>query len=483
MATTIGKLAFLVVADSSGVSSGLLSGQAAIQRFGSSASSVMTRVSAMVGVASLAFAAWGVRQAAAAETAATGFRVFLGSAEKARDLLAEMQAFALTSPLNMPDLQQGALTLLQYGANGEQVMTILRQLGDVGMGSADKLQLLSLAMGQIISKGHLAGGELRQLTEAGFNPLKVIADQTGMSIGELFKIMEERGISAEHVLKALNVATSEGGQFFGMLAEQSQTLSGRWATLKESTGLLARNIAEEFVPAMKSALELGIRTIEMLNGMDLTTVRNIVSMTAMTAAFAAGASMAPRIVAGITAIVTALRNLAVGQSIVTALSGPKGLLQLAAGAAAAAVAGIAVNAMFDNMASASTDVATEVAKATDAVQVFDRSMFEAADNGLAAMKEQLGGLKDELTAAERQHEQLVGAIRSNRSGLSGSAQRGTVAEYEARLQLGRENVIEKVLEAQLEMQEVKLDAIREQVRSAEDAIRDTETVKVTEARI
>jgi tape measure domain-containing protein len=438
----------------------------------------------MLGGASLAgFAGWGVKLAAEFEQAQTGFEVFLGSAEKARDLLAEMLAFSIKSPLNMPELQRSALTLLQYGAAGEDVMSTMRQLGDVARGNADRFQLLTLAMSQVISKSRLQGSELRQLTESGFNPLAVIAEQTGMSIGELIKVMEAGGISTKHVMDALKAATSEGGRFFGMLEKQAQTLGGRWATLKETTGLLAMEMAEALMPAMKGLVEVGISTVGWLKDLNISTVKNIIGITSITAAFLAGAAAGPRLIAAIMGIVTALRNLAVGQSIVMALGGPKGIIQLAVGTTAAIAASVAVNELFISMASATNEVTEEVTKAGEAVKVFDASMFQAANNGVEAMKEQLAGLKDELTAAEKKYDQLRRGIEAGRNAFVGAAERGTMAEFEARFRGGQEGIIQRELQALHEMEEKELGAIRDRVRDVESAIKAKETIEVTEARI
>ena len=57
------------------------------------------------------------------------------------------------------------------------------------------------------------GQELRQLVEAGFNPLSIISKQTGLDMMELRIRMAEGRISAEDIRKALTTATSEGGRF------------------------------------------------------------------------------------------------------------------------------------------------------------------------------------------------------------------------------------------------------------------------------
>jgi hypothetical protein len=58
----------------------------------------------------------------------------------------------------------------------------------------------------------------------GFNPLNIIAEQTGMTMSDLKEKMSEGAISYEMVAEAMRIATSEGGLFFGAMEAQSQTL-------------------------------------------------------------------------------------------------------------------------------------------------------------------------------------------------------------------------------------------------------------------
>jgi len=116
-----------------------------------------------VGAVATAFAAIGIsnvasglgglvtsssQAAASFETLAVQMEVLLGSADKAKKLVSEMKAFGATTPLEQKDIQQATKTLLQFGIKGEDVMGILKMLGDTSMGNADKLQTLSRAFGK-----------------------------------------------------------------------------------------------------------------------------------------------------------------------------------------------------------------------------------------------------------------------------------------------------------------------------------------------
>jgi len=141
------------------------------------------------------------------------FEIFTGSAQTAMALMSGLRNLAAETPLTMGASTQTVRTLLQYGVAQNQVLDITRRIGDISGGSTERIQRLALAMGQITGNGRLMGQELRQLVEAGFNPLSIISKQTGLDMMELRIRMAEGRISAEDIRKALTTATSEGGRF------------------------------------------------------------------------------------------------------------------------------------------------------------------------------------------------------------------------------------------------------------------------------
>lgn len=168
------------------------------------------------------------------ENVKTTFRVFTGSAEVASRTLAELKRISLESPLNFQDFVQGAKTLMGYGVSASQVTDVVKMLGDVSGGSADRFQRLSLAFGQVVGAGRLMGQEARQMINAGFNPLQFIAEKTGKSMADLQKEMKNGQISVQDVADAFKTATSEGGRFYGLSQEITNTLGGQWSKLQES---------------------------------------------------------------------------------------------------------------------------------------------------------------------------------------------------------------------------------------------------------
>lgn len=161
----------------------------------------------------------------------TSFSVLTGSRDKGMALFDEIRQFAASTPMMMKDIASGAQTMLAFNIELENVMPMLKAIGDISMGDAQKFQSLTLAFSQMSATGKLMGQDLLQMINAGFNPLAVISEQTGKKIGELKKEMESGAISAEMVAQAFKDAAGEGGKFNGMLAQQAEGINGAMAQL------------------------------------------------------------------------------------------------------------------------------------------------------------------------------------------------------------------------------------------------------------
>lgn len=166
------------------------------------------------------------------QTLEISFSTLLGSAKQANRMMAELRDFAVNTPMQLDTLAGGAQTLLGFNVAAERVMPILRQIGDISMGDAQKFNSLVLAFAQMSSTGKLMGQDLLQMINAGFNPLTVMAEQTGKSIAQLKQEMSDGAISSDMVADAFAAATAEGGKFHGMLNEISKGINGAKSNLQ-----------------------------------------------------------------------------------------------------------------------------------------------------------------------------------------------------------------------------------------------------------
>ena len=138
-------------------------------------------------------------------------------------------------------------------------MRELKLIGDISGGQADRFQSLALAFAQVGSTGRLTGQDLLQMVNQGFNPLQVMSEKTGKSMAQLKKEMGEGKISFDMVKQAMIDATSEGGRFYGLMNEQSETLNGKLSTLDDTWQQVSKTIGEKFLPVAKASVDLMIK--------------------------------------------------------------------------------------------------------------------------------------------------------------------------------------------------------------------------------
>ena len=177
------------------------------------------------------------------ESLQTSFKTLAGE-QIGGELFEQIKEYELRTPMIMQDLASGAQTMLAFNIPAQDVMKHLKAIGDISMGDSEKFKSLTLAFSQMSATGKLMGQDLLQMINAGFNPLQVISEQTGKSIGQLKEEMEKGAITTKMVQDAFHSAASEGGQFNGMLEAQSKTLKGAISNLEGAWQYMLNDIGE-----------------------------------------------------------------------------------------------------------------------------------------------------------------------------------------------------------------------------------------------
>ncbi len=205
--------AFVVVAIRDKLTQGLKLAEKKMQQFGR----YVATSAAVVSGASVAGMAWPLKLSADMEQSTVSMEVFLGSSEAAKKMIGSIEEMAARTPFQFDDLKDAAQLLLGFGASGDQVLPMMRMLGDVSGGNKERFQRLALAFGQVMAKTRLMGQEVMQMTEQGFNPLAEISKLTGKSMRVLMDEMEAGQISFPMLVAAFQSATAAGGRFNGMM--------------------------------------------------------------------------------------------------------------------------------------------------------------------------------------------------------------------------------------------------------------------------
>ncbi len=194
------------------------------------------------------------------------FTTLLGDQGAAIQKVEELKNLAAKTPFSLTGLADATKTLLSFGVDLETAGVALNAIGDIAMGNSDRMSSLALAFGQVSANGRLTGQDLLQMVNAGFNPLQEMSEKTGKSMAELRDEMSEGSISADMVAEAFVNATSEGGRFYNGMQTASETLSGQWATLKDTASELAGTIMRPFTDmATSTILPSAIDMVEQLN--------------------------------------------------------------------------------------------------------------------------------------------------------------------------------------------------------------------------
>lgn len=192
--------------------------------------------------------------------------VLLQNKEKADMLWDKTVALAIKSPFRVGQLVTYTKQLAAYRVETDKLYDTTRMLADISAGLGVDMQRLILAYGQVKAATYLRGTELRQFTEAGIPMLDELAKRfselEGRAVGvdEVFARISKRMVTFKDVDAVLRKITSEGGVFYRMQEEQSETLKGQMSNLRDAIDVMMNDIGK----SMDSSLKGGIKSVRYL---------------------------------------------------------------------------------------------------------------------------------------------------------------------------------------------------------------------------
>lgn len=252
-----------------------------LQKAFSSAGKALT-VGLTVPIAGLITA--GVAYNSKVETLTTSFKVMTGSAEEAVDIVSQLKEIGAKTPYEFTGLAETVQLLMQYGQTSKQAIKVTKMVGDVSQGSAEKMNSIALAYGQMSSAGKVNLMDVKQMITAGFNPLQIISDKTGESMSSMYDRISKGTMSVQEITDAFAYATSEGGKFYGSSEEQSKTLAGRLSTLKDNFNEATGSLTESLVPALESLVDKLTKAASWFAGLDENQRKTILTILGIIAA-------------------------------------------------------------------------------------------------------------------------------------------------------------------------------------------------------
>jgi tape measure domain-containing protein len=201
----------------------------------------------------------GVKTAAELEQADIAFTTMLGSGEKAKAFLGDLNKFAARTPFDLPGLQKSASSLISVGIDANKVIPIMTSLGNAtsGMGTgAEGVKRATVALQQMQAAGRITGEDLNQLRDAGVPVFELLAAATGKTVQEVAGLAQAGKLGKKELDQLFAALESGKGleRFNGLMEKQSQSLSGLWSTAKDAFTIGMAEAVQPVIPLLKDGL-------------------------------------------------------------------------------------------------------------------------------------------------------------------------------------------------------------------------------------
>lgn len=210
------------------------------------------------------------------DRARIGFTQMMGSADAANAMLQDLATFARTTPFQFPELVDNARRLTAMGFAAQDILPTLTAIGDTAAASGQNATLafdrISLALGQMATRGKVSGEELRQLSEAGVNGIQMLADGFGKSTAEMTSMVEKGLVPADRGLKILIDGMENRAP--GAMEKMSTTWGGAVSNIKDS---LTQLVAGGFRPLFELLTEGANKLANFLMGPQVQAFARVVS--------------------------------------------------------------------------------------------------------------------------------------------------------------------------------------------------------------
>jgi tape measure domain-containing protein len=189
------------------------------------------------------------------ESQSRSLAILAGSAEKAGQIIKELQQLGAVTPFTSTELIDSAKRLQAFGVEADKVVETTRRLADASGATGAELSGLVTAYGQVQAKGRLQGEELLQFQERGIALQEELRKMYGMTGEEFQKALSKGQVSAKAVEVALANLTSTGGKYANGAIAQSDTLNGRLSTLQDNVDGVAREVGKVLTPVLITTLQ------------------------------------------------------------------------------------------------------------------------------------------------------------------------------------------------------------------------------------
>lgn len=168
-----------------------------------------------------------------------------GSVEEGARNFERLKEFSAGTPFQLRDLAEAQNMLQGFGLSADEAFDSMSMIGDIAAVASGNIKGIGIAFGQAAAEGRLMTRDIRQLINQGVPAIKLLADTMNVAESEVLDLASQGKISFEILQKSFRDATSEGGMFANGMAQQAQTLTGRFSTMKDNISLALGSIGSE----------------------------------------------------------------------------------------------------------------------------------------------------------------------------------------------------------------------------------------------
>ena len=188
-----------------------------------------------------------------------------GDKNSASLLQSQLVELAKTSPFSLVDVQDSSKKLLAYGFAAGEVTKQMKMLGDISAATGNNIGDVAYLYGTLKTQGRAMTKDLYQFTNRGINVIPLLAKRFGILQSEVYKFAEQGKISFKDIEAAFTQMTSKGGDFFGMMDEQSKTVGGKLSNLGDSWEQLKVSIGQSQSGIIASTTEWITKMVNLMN--------------------------------------------------------------------------------------------------------------------------------------------------------------------------------------------------------------------------
>ena len=210
---------------------------------------ILTGLTAGIG----AFGVACIVAAADMERTVVSFTALLDSAEKAEEMVSQLEELSRKTGMEMPGLETASKKLMALGFVAEDVVPIIKTVSNatqvLGTGSAGMESIVAV-LGKIQAQGKITSREMRTLTSENILAWPMLAQARGVSIEEATKRVKNGAIDSVTAINALMVGIVE--RYPDGANKMAATTIGAFNRIKTTT----EGIMDEIGGQMSTALNI-----------------------------------------------------------------------------------------------------------------------------------------------------------------------------------------------------------------------------------